>query len=249
MLPCLPGGDRSHLLGTLVLPTTHRVPQHHLKPTLIPWYHLQLTPVHWHSLQYTSSTRNHLQPTLVLQHYLQPTPVCWHHLQPTLVPGTTDSPYSYLALPTGNCEAGKVRMCPVPKMEEVDTWGRAGTRAEKLTSAISCTSWCGTQTMDLVALALCSGHSPFLQTFCERSLPALSGERMTLMSGAVGGFWGPVGAALCSLIGIWETAHGKGTRGDQVKLCPSEMPKLAHLAPLQEDMLFPGHQPLRAGAT
>lgn len=30
----------------------------------------------------------------------------------------------------------------------------------------------------------------------------------------------------------------RALRGDQVKLCPSEMPKLAHLAPLQEDMLF-----------
>ena len=53
MLPCLPGGDGSHLLGTLVLPTTHTstpAPPTAHTSTLVPltahtgiWHYLQET--------------------------------------------------------------------------------------------------------------------------------------------------------------------------------------------------------------
>ena len=215
MLPCLPGGDGSHLLGTLVLPTTHTStpapPTAHTSTLALPTAHI--------------ITRNHLWPTVVLQQYLQPTPVPstiyithqypsthlqptpvpWYHWQPILVSGTT---YRKLWL-----WLGKVRMCPVPKMEDLDTWGRAGTRAKSSLHCISCTSWCGTQTMDLVAMALCSGHSPFLR-LCEKvSLHSWVGNR-----GFLGVYWGSI------MFSDWHLGRllmARALRGDQVTLCPS----------------------------
>lgn len=101
-------------------------------------------------------------------------------------------------------------MCPVPKMEEVDTWGRAGTRAE---SSLHCNLlhflvWNSDHGPSSLGLVLWS--QPLPQTLQE-SLPALmSGERMAAHEWGTGGFWGPVGAALCSLIGIWGDCSWQG---------------------------------------
>ena len=98
--------------GTVAVPTAHTGTQHHLQPTLVCWHHLQPTPVPG------TTYITHQYPGT----HLQPTPVPWYHWQPILVSGTT---YRKLWL-----WLGKVRMCPVPKMEDLDTRGRAGTRAE-----------------------------------------------------------------------------------------------------------------------
>lgn len=80
-------------------------------------------------------------------------------------------------------------------------------------AGISCPSWCGTQTMGLVATALCSRHSPFLR-LCERvSLHSGVGSR-----GLLGACWGSI------IFSDWHLGRplmARALGGDQVKLCLS----------------------------
>ena len=208
-----------------VMGATSLEPWYYLQPIPVLQHHLQPTPVHWHSLQPTSLLGTTYGPqwycssTYSPHRYPAPSTLHTSTLAPTYsphqYPGTTDSPYWYLALPTGNCGFGWGRwgcaQCPRWR-----TWTHGEEQVPELRAhftAISYTSWCGTQTMDLVAMALCSGHSPFLR-LCEKvSLYSWVGNR-----GFLGVYWGSI------MFSDWHLGRllmARALRGDQVTLCPS----------------------------